>query len=176
MIIRVALWLFLLCLPLFLVAKALLIFAFFIVASFAMQGAIFLMFAAFGLFIFSGLIFTIKSVWRIFRQYFSTEEREQRHILFVKNQTQNRQRLFHFQRLQLNYFREHQRKKILQQHNSKEINALFKLIEQNLKRVKSQLSKTEFLQFRRENRRYHAQQNEQALLELHHKIVTMTSK
>ncbi len=176
MLIRIALWLFFLCLPVFLLAKALLIFTFFIIASFVMNGAIFLMFAAFGLFIFSGLFFVLKQIWQTFKQYFSNQERENRRILFVENQTNHKQRLFHFQRLQLHYFKERQRKKILEQNNLKQINQLFESIEQELNRAKSQLSKKEFSQFQHENRRFRLQKNELALLELHQKIATIMGK
>lgn len=174
MIIRTALWLFLLCLPVFLLAKALLMFAFFMIASLVMKGAIFLMFGAFGLFIFSGLFWFLKQICHTFKQYFSTQERENRRILFTENQTQNRQRLFYFQRLQLHYFKDRQRKKILEQNNLKHIYQLSDSIEQELKRVKPQLSKTNFSQLQRENRRFRLQKNELALLELHQKIATIT--
>ena len=176
MLIRVALWLFLLCLPLFILAKTLLMFTFFVIATFAMQGATFLLFVAFGLFIFSGLIFIIKNVWSVFRQYFSTEQRAQRHILFVKNQKNTQQRLFHFQRLQLDYFKERQRKKILEQNNQKQIDALSKSIDRELQRIKSQLSNDYFSQLELENHRYRVQQNETALLKLHQKIATIAGK
>ena len=176
MLIRVALWLFLLCLPVFLLAKTLLIFTFFVIASFVMQGAIFLMFSAFAIFIFSGLVWILKQIWHTFKQYFSTEQREQRHILFVQNQTTNRQRLFHFQRLQLNYFKERQRKKLLEKNNQTQINALSDAIELELKQIKSKISKDYFSQLELENRRYRVQQNEQALLELHQKIATIVGK
>jgi biopolymer transport protein ExbB/TolQ len=176
MIIRIALWLFLLCLPIFLLAKALLIFAFVLIASLVMKGAIFLMFAAFGLLIFSGLFFILKHIWQTLKTYFSTQERENRRILFTENQTSHRQRLFHFQRLQLHYFKEQQRKKILEKNNLKHIQQLSDAIEQELNRSKSQLSKTDFSKFQRENRLFRLQKNELALLELHQKIATIVGK
>ncbi len=176
MLIRVALWLFLLCLPIFLLAKALLIFTFFVIASFAMKGAIFLMFAAFSLFIFSGMVFVFKNLWQTFQQYFSPEQHQKRKILFTENQKTNRQRLLHFQRLQLDYFKERQRKKILEQNNIKHINALSGAIERDLKRIKAQISDEYFSQLELENHRYRVQQNEKALLELHQKIATIAGK
>jgi hypothetical protein len=176
MIIRIALWLFLICLPLFIVAKALLMFAFFVIASFAMKGAIFLMFAAFGLFIFSGLFWILKHILLSFKRYFSMQESENRRILFTENQTQHKQRLFYFQRLQLHYFKERQRKKILEQNNRKQINALSDAIESKLKQIKSQISDEHFSKYQLENHRYRVKQNEKALLELHQKIATITGK
>jgi ABC-type multidrug transport system fused ATPase/permease subunit len=176
MLIRTALWLFLLCLPLFIVAKTLLMFAFFIIAALVMKSAIFLMFAAFAIFVFSGLFFVLKQILQAMKQYFSAEQCEQRHILFTKNQKTHRQRLFYFQRLQLDYFKERQCKTLLEQNNQKQLNALSDSIEQQLKRHKTQLSKDLFSQWQGENRRYRLQQNEQALLELHHKIATIAGK
>jgi hypothetical protein len=176
MLIRTALWLFLLCLPLFLLAKAFLMFAFFIIAAWAMKGAIFLMFAAFAIFVFSGVFFGVKQILQNIKHYFSAEQHEQRRILFTRNKTSHRERLFYFQRLQLNYFKERQRKKLLAQNNQKHINALSDSVEQSLKRHKSQLSKDLFLQWKLDNHRYRLQQNEQALLELHQKIATIAGK
>lgn len=141
-----------------------------------MKGAIFLMFTAFGLFIASGLVFILKQIWKMVKQYFSVESHENRRILFTQNKTTNDEKLFYFKRLQLRYFAERQQQQILKQHQRKEIDALFKAIERDLQRVKPLISKKEVSQFRRKNRFYRAQQNEQALLELLNKIATITSR
>ncbi len=166
----------LLCLPLFLLAKVLLIFTFIIFAAFATQFAAFLLLAAFGVLIFAGLFSIFQRVWRGIRDYFSEEQRENRQFLFIKNTRSNQKRLFHFQRLQLDYFKERQRKYILEKNNQQQINTLSDSIEQDLQRIKHTLSKDYFSQLQAENRRYRTEQNVQALLELHHKISTLDCK
>ncbi len=176
MLIRFAFWMMLLCLPLFLLAKMLLIFTFIIFAAFATQLAAFLLLAAFGVLIFAGLFGILQRIWCVTRNYFSAEQNENREFLFIKNTHSNQKRLFHFQRLQLNYFNERQRKKLLEKNNRQQINALSEAIEQDLQRIKHTFSKDYFSQLQADNERYRVQQNEQALLKLHHKIATMTGK
>lgn len=176
MLIRFAFWMMLLCLPLFLLAKALLIFTFLVIAGFMMQGAALLLLAGFGLLIFAGLIFSFKNMWRVIRDYFSAEQRGKRRLLFMENQHTNRKRLFHFQRIQLNYFSERQRKKLLEKNNQQHINAFSDAIERDLQRIKSQISDDYFSQLQAENRRYRVQQNESGLLKLHHEISKFDGK
>ena len=176
MLIRVALWLILLCLPLFLVAKMLLIFTFIVFATFATQFAAFVLLAGFCLLIFAGLFGILQRVWRVLSHYFSASQHGQRKCLFVKNQHLHRTRLLHFQRLQLTYFKELQRKRLFEKNNRQHINALSEAIGRDLQNIKHQLSKDYFSQLQDENRRYRMQQNEQALLKLHQKIVTLTGK
>jgi hypothetical protein len=176
MLIRFAFWMMLLCLPVFLLAKILLIFTFIIFAAFATQLAAFLLLAAFGVLIFAGLFGIFQRIWRAARHYFSVEQNEKRQFLFIKNTHSNQKRLFHFQRLQLNYFNERQRKKLLEKNNQQHINALSEAIERDLQRIKHHVSKDYFSQLQAENHRYRAKQNEQALLKLHHKIATITGK
>ncbi|MEI7840724.1 MAG: hypothetical protein WCJ11_09510 [Methylococcaceae bacterium] len=170
MLIRIAFWMILLCLPLFFLAKMLLIFTFLVISTFMMYASAFALLAGFMLLILTGLIFSLKKWWLILQRYFSAEQRGQRRILFIENQHKNRHRLFYFQRLQLTYFKEQQRKQILEINNQAQINALSEAIERDLKQMKARISKADFLQWQQENRRYLAQHNEQALVKLHHKI------
>jgi ABC-type multidrug transport system fused ATPase/permease subunit len=176
MLIRLALWMIFLCLPLFLLAKMLLVFTFIIVAAFATQFATFLLLAAFGLLVFGGFVNVIKHIFNVMRHYFSAEQSENRQFLFVKNKQSNQKRLFHFKRLQLNYFKERQQKRLLEKNNREQINALSAAIERDLQRIKHTISKDIFSQFQLENQRYRKQQNGQSLLELHHKIANFTGK
>ena len=176
MLIRLAIGLFLICLPLFIVAKTLLLFTLTFFATIATKGAIFLLLSAFCLLILASIIFFIKYLWRVLSDFFSSSQTEKRHLLFVENETKNAARLFHFQRLQLNYLKELQRKKILEQNNRKQIKLLSHAIEKELKQIKSKISKDIFLQLQLENRLLTLKQNEQALLELHKKIVTIAGK
>lgn len=176
MLIRLALWMILLCLPLFLLAKALLIFTFVVFATLATKFAVFLLLAAFGLLILMGIVGVWKRSFEFVRDYFSAPQREKRHLLFVENQKRDRHRLFYFQRLQLDYFKERQRRRLLEKNNRDQINALSDSIERQLVGLKQQLSKDLFSQFQLENRRYRKQQNEQALLKLHAKLTTFAGQ
>lgn len=162
MLIRLILWLFFLSLPLFLFALTIKI------------AALMLLFAC-SLLFFLGLINVLKRCFEIVGNYFSAQARETRKMLFAQNQKQTHQRLLHFKRLQLNYFKELEREKLLKKNNVTHINALSDAIERDLYRHKAKLSKTLFLQFQRENRLFRRQQNEQALLELHVRISTFVS-
>lgn len=160
MLIRLALWLFVLSLPFFLLA-------------FTLKIAAFLLLSAFGLLIIGGLLSVLRLLFMSIKTYFSAPQRENRRLLFTLNQKNNRERLFYFRRLQLSYFKERQRKNILAKNNRAQINALSNSIERELFGVKHKLSKDRFTQLQLENRRYRKQQNEQALLELHTKISSL---
>lgn len=162
MLIRLILWLFLLSLPLFLFALTIKI------------AALMLLFAC-GLLFFLGLINVLKRCFNVVCTYFSAQARENRKMLFSQNQKQTHQRLLHFKCLQLHYFKELEREKLLKKNNATHINALFDAIERDLSRHKQNIPKTSFLQFQRENRLFRRQQNEQALLELHVKISTFVN-
>lgn len=163
MLIRLALWMIFLSLPFFLVA-------------FTLKLAAFLLLGAFGLLILASFAGIAKQIWNGFRNFFSAPQRENRRVLFAQNKKNTTQSLFYFKRLQLNYFKECQRKKILEKNNRTHINALSKSIEQQLQSVNHLISKDLFSQLQLENRRYRSQQNEQALLELHQKISSLAGK
>lgn len=162
MLIRLSLLLLLLSLPLFLFALTIKI------------AALMLLFAC-GLLFFLGVISMLKRCVESFFNYFSAQARENRKLLFVQNQKQTSQRLQNLKRLQLNYFKEIEREKLLKKNNQTHINALSDAIERDLRRHKQKLSKALFLKFQRENRLFRHQQNEQALLELHVKLSTFVS-
>lgn len=163
MLIRLALWMIFLSLPFFLVA-------------FTLKLAAFLLLSAFGLLILASFAGIAKQLFVSFHDFFSAPQRENRRVLFAQNKKNTTQSLFYFKRLQLNYFKELQRKKILEKNNRKHINALSKSIEQQLQSVNHLISKDLFSQLQLENRRYRSQQNEQALLELHQKISSLAGK
>lgn len=163
MLIRFALWLFLMSLPFFLLA-------------FAFKFAAFLLLSAFGLLFFAFIIEVAKRSFESSKVYFSAPQRETRRFLFTQNQKNHAERLFYFKRLQLNYFKERQRKNILEENNRTHIKALSKAIDRELENVKSSISMTVFIELQLENRRYRTQKNEQALLELHKKISSLAGK
>ncbi len=176
MLIRVALLMILLCLPIFLLAKVFLIFTFILFAAFATQLAAFLLIAAFCLLIFGGLFGGMKQLFNAAWTYISAPQREKRYFLFVKNKQTTQKRRFHFQRIQLNYFKESECQNLLKKNNQQHLNALSDSIERKLKQYKTDISKDLFLQLQLENHYYRMQQNEQALLKLHHKIVNLMGK
>lgn len=162
MLIRFSLFLMFLSLPLFLFVLTI-------------KLAVLMLLFAFGLLLFLGVISVLKRCFHVFRVYFSVQARENRKVLFVLNQKQRNQKLLHFKRLQLNYFKELEREKLLKKNNQAHINALAQAIERDLHRHKQKLPKTLFLQFQRENRLFRHQQNQQALLELHTKLSTFVN-
>lgn len=176
MLIRVALGLFLGCLAVFLFAKLLLVLTFFILATVVMKCAIFLLFGAFFLLMMTAILGIIGHLFQALKNYFSGTQREQRRVIFMKNQQLNAHRLFYFQRLQVTYFKERQRKKALEKDNHAHIYTLGESIELELQRSKKTLPKAVFRQLKRKNRLYRMQQNAKALLELHHHIATLTHK
>lgn len=163
MLVRLALWMIFLSLPFFLVA-------------FTLKLAAFLLLGAFGVLIFASFAGIVKQLLNSFSDFFSAPQRENRRVLFAQNKKNTTQSLFYFKRLQLDYFKELQRKKILEKNNRTHINALSNSIEQQLQSVNHLISKDLFSQLQLENRRYRSQQNEQALLELHQKISSLAGK
>lgn len=163
MLVRLALWMIFLSLPFFLVA-------------FTLKLAAFLLLGAFGLLILASFAGIVKQLLNGFIDFFSAPQRENRRVLFAQNKKNTTQRLFYFKRLQLDYFKELQRKRILAKNNRTHIDALSKSIEQQLQSVNHLISKDLFSQLQLENRRYRSQQNEQALLELHQKISSLAGK
>ncbi len=176
MLIRAALRLFASCFAVFLLAKLLLIFAFFVIAALAIKIAVLLLFAAFFLLVMTAIWGVISNLFCVVKQYFSQTQREQRHVAFMENQQINAHRLFYFQRRQVTYLKERQRKRALEKDNRVHIASLSQAIEVDLQRSKHRLPKAAFRQLKRKNRLYRMQQNAKALLELHHQIATFTDK
>lgn len=163
MLIRAALCLFLMSLPFFLLA-------------FTLKLAIFLLLSAFALLLVAIFVVITKQIVESLTIYFSTSQREKRYSLFVQNKKNRIARLFYFKQLQLDYFKEFQRKKILDKNNRIHIHALSKAIELELQKIQSKISITLFVSLQLENHRYRTQKNEQALLELHKKISSLAGK
>ncbi|HCT98919.1 MAG TPA: hypothetical protein DF614_02240 [Methylococcaceae bacterium] len=176
MFIRAAVGLFLGCFAVFLVAKLLLFFTFFVIAALLIKFAVLLLLSAFVLLILTALFGVLRHVVAAMRRYFSAPARERRRVAFASVQHVNAQRLFHFQRLQLGYFKEIQRQRVLEKDTKAHINKLAQAIEIELQRVKPLLPSATFRQFMRKNQRYRMQQNAKALLELHNQIATLTRK
>ena len=105
--------------------------------------------------------------------YFSARQRLQRRLWFNQAQQDRLKRLFYFRTLQINYFNELKRKRLLNTNNRQHIRSLSKAIDKDLHSIKQQLSKTTYLQLQQEYIRYRDGQDIEALLKLQQKIATL---
>jgi len=129
--------------------------------------------SAFALLLITGLFIIIKLIVASGFDYFSTKQRLQRRLLFIQAQQDRLKQLFYFKTLQINYFNELKRKRLLSANNRQHIKSLSKAIDKDLLSIKQQLSKTTYLQLHSENIQYRNQQDINALLKLQHKIATI---
>lgn len=129
--------------------------------------------SAFALLLITGLFIIIKLIVASCFEYFSTKQRLQRRLLFIQAQQDRLKQLFYFKTLQINYFNELKRKRLLSANNRQHIKSLSKAIDKDLLSIKQQLSKTAYLQLHSENIQYRNQQDINALLKLQHKIATI---
>lgn len=131
---------------------------------------------AFALLISSALLGISKAVVRSVSDYFSSKQRVQRRLWFVQARRDQLKRLFYFKTLQLKYFSELNRKRLLKVNNRKHIRSLSKAIDKELLSIKKSIPGTTFKQLQQENTRYRDQQDIKALLELQQKISTIYVK
>jgi hypothetical protein len=75
--------------------------------------------------------------------------------------------------VQINYFNELKRNQLLSVNNRQHIQSLSKAIDKDLQPLKQRLSKTTYLQLKREMVQYRDQQDAGALLKLQQKIATI---
>jgi hypothetical protein len=129
--------------------------------------------SAFALLLITGLFVIIKLVIAACFDYFSPRQRLQRRLLFVQAQQDRFKRLFYFRTMQINYFNELKRKRLLSTNNRLHIQSLSNAIDKDLQSIKQQLSKTTYLQLQQENVQYRNQQDAEALLTLQQKIATI---
>jgi hypothetical protein len=128
---------------------------------------------AFFLLVITGLFAINKLIIAACFDYFSARQRLQRRLLFIQAQQDRFKRLFYFRTMQINYFNELKRKRLLNANNRLHIQSLSKAIDKDLQTIKKQLSKTSYLQLQQENVQYRDQQNIEALLKLQEKIATI---
>jgi len=128
---------------------------------------------AFALLIISALLGISKIVARSVSDYSSSKQRVQRRLLFVQARQEQVKRLFYFKTLQLKYFSELNRKRLLKANNRKHIRSLSKAIDKDLLSIKKRIPSATFKQLQQENTRYRDQQDIEALLELQQKISTI---
>ena len=129
--------------------------------------------SAFALLLITGLAVIIKRIIASCFDYFSARQRLQRRLWFIQAQQDRLNRLFYFRTLQINYFNEFKRKRLLSTNNRQHIQSLFKAIDKDLQSIKQKLSKTTYLQLQRENAQYRDKQDVESLLKLQQKIATI---
>ncbi len=129
--------------------------------------------SAFALLLITGLLLIGKLIVTACLDYFSTRQRLQRRLLFSQAKQEQFKQLFYFKKLQINYFKEVKRKRLLTANNRQQLQALSHAINKDLLMLKPQISKTTYLQLQQENTRYRNQQDIEALLTLQQKIATL---
>ncbi len=132
--------------------------------------------SAFALLLITGLAVIIKRIIASCFDYFSARQRLQRRLWFIQAQQDRLKRLFYFRTLQINYFNEMKRKRLLIANNRQHIHSLSKAIDKDLQSIKQQLSKATYQQLLRENVQYRKQQDVESLLRLQQKLATIVSK
>ena len=129
--------------------------------------------SAFALLLITGLFVIIKRIIAACFDYLSARQRLQRRLWFIQSKQEQLKRLFYFRTLQINYFNELKRKRLLSANNRQHIQSLSKAIDKELQSIKQQLPKTTYQQLQRENAQYRDKQDIGALLELQKKIATI---
>ena len=129
--------------------------------------------SAFALLLVTGLFVILKLIMASCCDYFSATQRVQRRLLFIQAKQDQLKQLFYFRTLQINYFNEHKRKRLLSANNRQHIRSLSKAIDKDLLSIKQHLPKKTYRQLHQENVRYRDQQDIQALLKLQQKIATI---
>lgn len=129
--------------------------------------------SAFALLLTTGLFVIIKLIIASCSDYFSARQRLQRRLWFIQAKQEQLKRLFYFRTVQINYFNELKRKRLLSANNRLHIQSLSKAIDKDLQSIKQQLSKTTYRQLQREIVQYRNQQDIEALLKLQQKITTI---
>jgi len=129
--------------------------------------------SAFGILVAAGLAVTIKRIIRSFTAYFSARQRWQRRLWFIQAKKDRLKQLFYFRTMQIRYFNELNRKRLLNANNRKYLRSLSKALAKDLLSVKQQLPKTTYLQLQQEYVRYKELQDIEGLLKLQQKIATL---
>gem|GEM_PF-5674888 len=105
--------------------------------------------------------------------FFSAQQRQNRRTLFIQSRQQQIQQLLAFKTMQIRYFHDLNRKKILEKNNREHIRSLSKNIDQQLLSMKKQLSKSTFKALKQQNKTYRDSLNSEALLELQQTIAKL---
>jgi hypothetical protein len=129
--------------------------------------------SAFALLLITGLFVMIKHIITSCVGYFSATQRVQRRLMYIQAKQDQLKQLFYFRTLQIHYFNDLKRKRLLRANNRQHIRSLSKAIDKDLLSIKQQLSKKSYQQLHQENVRYRDQQDIEALLKLQQKIATI---
>lgn len=173
MIIRVSFLLFLLSLPVLVLAEVLLWLKIPGLPELIARFGSAMLLSALLILVMAALLAIPKLVIRAALKYFSAGERLQRRLMFVQARQEHVKQLFHFRALKVKYLSEMRRKRLLKANNRKHIRSLSKSIHKDLLAVKKELPKTTFRQLRQDNIRYRKRQDIEALLKLQQKIATL---
>jgi hypothetical protein len=173
LIIRISFLLFLLSLPVLVLAEILLRLNIPGLPELVTKLGSAMLLSALTVLILTALLAMPKIIMRSVLNYFSAGERLHRRLLFVQAQQERVRRLFHFRTLKLKYLNELRRKRLLKADNRKHIRSLSKSIHKDLLAIKRKLPKTTFKQLRQDNIRYRKQQDIESLLQLQQKISTL---
>ena len=129
--------------------------------------------SAFVLLLIAGLFVILKFIFGACFDYFSASQRLQRKLWFIQAQQDRFKLLFYFKTLQINYFHELNRKRLLMANNRQHIQSLSCAIDKDLRSIKQQLSKTAYQQLHQKNVRCREQQDIEALLKLQQQIAAI---
>jgi hypothetical protein len=128
---------------------------------------------AFGILLSAGLFIIIKLTLAAFLNYVSARERLERRLLFINAKQAQLKQLFYFKAIQVNYFSELKRKRLLQTNNKQHLESLSKVINKDLQSLKKHLPKPHYLQLHQLYRKSLKQQNIEALLKLQTEIANL---
>ncbi len=131
-----------------------------------------LLLSAFSILIFNGLFVIIKQTTQTSLDYLSAPNRAHRRLLFIQAKQHQLKQLFFFKKIQINYFNEAKRKKLLIANNQHHLQSLSKAIDNDLRSLKNQLSPINYQALQQENRQYRKKKDIEALLKLQNKIAT----
>lgn len=129
--------------------------------------------SAFAVLIIAGLLGFFKIIVRSVWDYFSSKQRVQRRLWFVQARRDQVKRLLYFKTMQVKYFNELNRKRLLKLNNRKHIQSLSRAIEKDLLSIKTKLPGTTYRQLQQDNARYRNRHDIEALLKLQQKISTI---
>jgi hypothetical protein len=131
-----------------------------------------LLLSAFSILIVNGLFVIIKQTTQTCLDYLSAPNRAHRRLLFIQAKQHQIKQLFFFKKIQINYFNEVNRKKLLIANNHHHLQSLSKAIDNDLRSLKNQLPAANYQAFQHENRLHRKKKDIEALLKLQNKIAT----
>ena len=82
------------------------------------------------------------------------------------------QQLFFFKAQQIDYFHQHQKKRLLKKDNKQQIKALTSIIDKDLSKIKNHLPKADYLEIYRARKKFYNDQNIDGLLKLQQTITS----